>query len=255
MSLELFDLSGKIALITGSSRGLGFTIAQGLGEAGAAIVANGVDEQRLNKAVKTLSQKGIKAYGYAFDVTNSEQIKQKIQAIEKQLGPIDILVNNAGIQIRCGLEDFDEDDWQRIVDINLTGTFLVSKCVVKSMIKRKSGKIINICSIQSELARPTTAAYAASKGGVKMLTKAMATEWGKYNIQVNGLGPGYIITDITKPLVEDKNFNSWLCERTPAGRWGNPGDLVGGAIFLASKASDYVNGHILYIDGGMLSCV
>ena len=255
MSLELFDLNGKIALITGSSRGLGFTIAQGLGEAGATIVANGVNEQRLNEAVETLSKKRIKAYGYAFDVTNSEQIKQKVQAIEKQLGPIDILVNNAGIQIRCRLEDFDEDDWQRIVDINLTGTFLTSKCVVKSMIKRKSGKIINICSTQSELARPTTAAYAASKGGVKMLTKAMATEWGKYNIQVNGLGPGYIITDITKPLVEDKNFNSWLCSRTPAGRWGSPSDLVGGAIFLASRASDYVNGHILYIDGGMLSCV
>ncbi len=255
MSLELFDLSGKTALITGSSRGIGFAIAEGLGEAGTTIVANGIDEQRLNKAVKKLAEKGIKAYGYAFDVTKSEQIEQKIQAIEKEVGPIDILVNNAGIIIRHSLEDFDEDDWQRIMDVNLTGIFLVSKCVVKSMIKRKSGKIINICSMQSELARPTIAAYAASKGGVKMLTRSMATEWGKYNIQVNGLGPGYIITDITKPLVEDKNFNSWLCGRTPAGRWGNPSDLVGGAIFLASKASDYVNGHILYIDGGLLSCV
>jgi len=255
MSLKLFDLNGKIALITGSSRGLGFTIAEGLGKAGATIVANGVNEQRLNEAVKTLSKKGIKAHGYAFDVTRPEQIKQKVQEIEEEVGAIDILVNNAGIQIRAAIEDFDEDDWRRIVDVNLTGTFLVSKCVVKSMIKRKSGKIINICSIQSELARPTTAAYAASKGGVKMLTKAMATEWGKYNIQVNGLGPGYIITDITKPLVQDKDFNSWVCSRTPANRWGSPGDLVGGAIFLASKASDYVNGHILYIDGGMLSCV
>lgn len=255
MSLELFDLSGKIALITGSSRGLGFAIAEGLGEAGATIVANGINEQRLNEAVRTFTEKGIKAYRYAFDVTKSEQIKQKVQAIETELGPIDILVNNAGIQIRCGLEDFDEEDWWRIIDVNLTGIFLVSKGVVKSMIKRKSGKIINICSMQSELARPTIAPYAASKGGVKMLTKAMATEWGKYNIQVNGLGPGYIKTDITKSLVEDKNFNSWLCERTPAGRWGTPSDLVGGAIFLASKASDYVNGHILYIDGGMLSCV
>jgi gluconate 5-dehydrogenase len=255
MSLELFDLNGRIALITGSSRGIGFAIAEGLGKAGATIVANGVNEQRLNEAVKTFSEKGLEAYGYAFDVTRPEQIKQKVQTIETEIGPIDILVNNAGIIIRCGLEDFNEEDWQRIVDINLTGTFLVSKCVVNSMIKRKSGKIINICSIQSELARPATAAYAASKGGVKMLTKAMATEWGKYNIQVNGLGPGYSITDITKPLVEDKNFNSWLCSRTPAGRWGSPSDLVGGAIFLASKASDYVNGHILYIDGGMLSCV
>jgi gluconate 5-dehydrogenase len=255
MSLELFDLSGKIALVTGAGRGIGFTIAEGLGEAGATIVANCVNEQRLSEAVKTFSKKGIKAYGYAFDVTKSEQIRQNVAAIEKQVGPIDILVNNAGIQIRGGLEDFEEDDWRRIMDVNLTGVFLVSKCVVKSMIKRKSGKIINICSLQSELARPTIAPYAASKGGLKMLTKAMATEWGKYNIQVNGLGPGYIITDITKPLVEDKNFNSWLCERAPAGRWGTPGDLVGGAIFLASKASDYINGHILYIDGGILSCV
>ncbi len=255
MGLELFDLSGKTALITGSSRGIGFTIAEGLGEAGATIVANGVDEQRLNEAVKSLCEKGIKAYGYAFDVTRPAQIKQKVQAIENQVGPIDILVNNAGIQIRGSLEDFDEDDWRRIIDVNLTGMFLTTKYVIKSMIKRKSGKIINICSLQSELARPTIAPYAASKGGVKMLTRAMATEWGKYNIQVNGLGPGYIITDITKPLVEDKKFSSWLCERTPAGRWGNPCDLVGGAIFLASKASDYVNGHILYIDGGMLSCV
>ncbi|MCJ7729066.1 MAG: SDR family NAD(P)-dependent oxidoreductase, partial [Sedimentisphaerales bacterium] len=203
MSLELFDLSGKAALITGSSRGIGFTIAEGLGEAGATIVVNGVDEKRLSKAVKALAEKGIKAYGYAFDVTRPAQIKQNVQEIEKQVGPIDILVNNAGIQIRGSLEDFDEDDWRRIMDVNLTGIFLVSKCVVKSMIKRKSGKIINICSMQSELARPTIAAYAASKGGLKMLTKAMATEWGKYNIQVNGLGPGYIVTDITKPLVED----------------------------------------------------
>lgn len=255
MSLELFDLSGKIALVTGSSRGIGFAIAEGMGEAGATIVANGVDEQRLNKAVKKLSEKGIKAYGYAFDVTSSKQVEQNVRAVEEQVGPIDILVNNAGIIIRRSLEDFDEDDWRRIMNVNLTGMFLVSKCVVKSMIKRKLGKIINICSMQSELARPTIAAYAASKGGVKMLTRSMATEWGRYNIQVNGLGPGYIVTDITKPLVEDKNFNSWLCSRTPAGRWGTPGDLVGGAIFLASKASDYVNGHILYIDGGMLSCV
>ena len=255
MSLELFDLSGKIALITGSGRGIGFAIAEGLGKAGATIVANGTNEQRISEAVKNFSKKGIRACGYAFDVTNSEQVRQKVAAIEKQVGPIDILVNNAGIQIRGGLEDFVEDDWRRIMDVNLTGVFLVSKYVVKSMIRRRSGKIINICSLQSELARPTIAPYAASKGGLKMLTKAMATEWGKYNIQVNGLGPGYIITDITKPLVEDKKFSSWLCERTPAGRWGTPGDLVGGAIFLASKASDYVNGHILYIDGGMSSCI
>ncbi len=255
MSLKLFELKGKVVLVTGSSRGLGFTIAEGLGQAGAKVVLNGVNEQRLKDAVKKLSENGIEAYGYSFDVTDSEQVNRKIEAIAKEVGLIDILVNNAGIQIRGRLEDFNEKDWQRILDVNLTGVFTVSRRVVKQMIKRKSGKIINICSIQSELARPTIAPYAVSKGGLKMLTKAMATEWGKYNIQANGIGPGYFITDMTKSLIEDKQFNSWVCGRTPANRWGKPGELVGAAIFLASKASDYVNGHILYVDGGLSACV
>jgi len=255
MSLELFDLTGKIALVTGSSRGLGYSIAEGLGGAGAIIVLNGTNKKRLDNAVESLSKKGIKAYGYAFDVTKSKQVKKVSRTIEKEVGPIDILVNNAGIQIRCPLEDFDENDWRRIIDVNLTGAFLTAKYFVKGMIERKAGKIINVCSVQSELARPTITPYAASKGGLKMLTKGMAAEWGRHNIQVNGLGPGYFVTEMTEPLVRDKRFNSWLCSRTPANRWGDPSELVGAAIFLASRASDYVNGHIIYVDGGVLASV
>lgn len=255
MSLSLFDLSSKIALITGSSRGLGFTMAEGLAQAGAAVVLNGVNQARLDTAVQSLSERGFSAYGAAFDVTNSNQIGAKVAWIEAEIGPIDILVNNAGIQIRHPLEDYDEADWRRLLDTNLTGAFLTSKAVANGMIERKRGKIINICSMQSELGRPTITPYAASKGGLKMLTKGMATEWGKHNIQVNGIGPGYFITEMTQPLVDDEAFNAWLCGRTPANRWGDPSELVGAVIFLASAASSYVNGHILYVDGGMLACV
>ena len=255
MGLKLFDLSGKIALVTGSSRGLGFTIAAGLGSAGATIILNGLEKKRLSNSVQKLLQSGIETNGYVFDVTDSIQTKKQIDAIEKDVGAIDILVNNAAVQIRGPLEDFDESKWDQILSINLTGIFHVSKHVVKSMIRRKAGKIINICSMQSELARPSIAPYTAAKGGVKMLTKAMATEWGKYNIQSNGIGPGYFITEMTRSLAEDESFDSWLRARTPANRWGTPEELIGSAIFLASKASDYVNGHILYVDGGMLACV
>ena len=255
MSLELFDISGKVALVTGSSRGLGFTIAEGLGMVGAKVVLNGTNKERLDKAVEALSKKGIKISGYVFDVTNEKQIGEKIKSIEKEIGPIDILVNNAGIQIRSPLKEFKKDDWQKIIDVNLTGAFLVSNSVINSMIERKGGKIINTCSLQSELARATIGPYTAAKGGLKMLTKAMATEWGKYNIQVNGLGPGYFITDMTRTLANDEQFNSWICSRTPAGRWGEPSELIGAIIFLASKASNYVNGQIIYVDGGILACV
>lgn len=255
MGLEIFDLSNKIALVTGSSRGIGLTIAEGLGGAGATIVLNGINEERLGQAGKSLSKKGIEAYGFAFDVTNSTQVQQQVKAIEREVGPIGILVNNAGTQIRAPLEEFDEGDWERILSTNLTGAFLVSKAVVHGMMARRSGKIINICSMQSELGRPTIAPYAASKGGLKMLTRGMATEWGKHNIQVNGLGPGYFVTSMTMPLVEDEEFNTWLCSRVPANRWGDQSELIGSAIFLASEASSYVNGHILYVDGGMLACV
>jgi len=178
-------------------------------------------------------------------------VNEQISQIEEDIGEIDILINNAGIQIRGPLEDFNLADWQRIIDVNLTGPFITSKAVVKGMIKRKMGKIINICSMQSDLARPTIAPYAASKGGLRLLTQSMAAEWGTYNIQVNGIAPGYFKTELSRKMYEDKEFNAWLCERTPSGRWGKTSELVGAAIFLASEASDFVNGHVLFVDGGI----
>lgn len=250
---SLFDLSGKIALITGSSQGIGFAIARGLGQAGATIILNGRDEERLNRAVSTLSGEGLKVFGYSFDVTDSNQIDQKISIIEREVGPIDILVNNAAIQRRGPLETFEESIWQELIQTNLTAVFLLSKRVVRGMIERKSGKIINLCSLMSEISRPSISPYTTSKGGVKMLTKAMAVEWAKYNIQVNGIGPGFIVTEMNKVLLEDQKFDAMVRGRTPAGRWGQPSDLAGAAIFLASRAADYVSGHILYVEGGILS--
>ncbi len=252
---QLFDVNGKIALITGSGQGIGFTLAKGLGKAGCIVILNDIVEERLDAAVDQLKSEGVNAHGIIFDVRNEKSVNEKFIQAENKIGPIDILVNNAGIQIRGPLEDFPLSEWQRIIDINLTGTFIVSKSVVKSMIKRKSGKIINICSMQSELARPSIAPYTASKGGVRNLTRGMATEWGKYNIQTNGIAPGYIKTAMTKSLYTDEKFDSWLRGRTPANRWGEPEELIGTLIFLASKASDYVNGHLVYVDGGMLACV
>ncbi|MAS33818.1 MAG: gluconate 5-dehydrogenase [Anaerolineaceae bacterium] len=255
VSLDLFDLTGKVALVTGSSRGLGNVIAQGLGRAGATVVLNGNHPERLDNAVQALNDAGIRTYGANFDVTDANQVNAQIARIEAEVGPVDVLFNNAGIQIRKSLENYDDADWQRLLNVNLTGAYLVSKAVVQRMIERRAGKIVNICSIQSELGRPSIAPYAATKGGLKMLTKGMATEWGKYNIQVNGLGPGYFVTEMTQPLVDDEQFDSWLRSRTPANRWGDPEELIGAAVFLASRASSYVNGHILYVDGGMLACV
>jgi len=223
---DLFDLTEKKALVTGSSQGLGFTLAKGLGQAGAIILLNGRDEGKLQNAVSDLQNEGINALGIPFDVRDENVVQSQIKKIEEDIGSIDILVNNAGIQIRGPLEDFEKDNWQKILDINLTGVFLTSKAVAKGMIKRKSGKIINICSIQSDLARPTIAPYTASKGGLKMLTKGMATDWGSYNIQINAIAPGYFKTEITKPLYDDEKFNSWLCSRTPANRWGDPEELI-----------------------------
>ena len=248
MTQDLFDLTGKIALITGSGRGIGYTLAKGLGQAGATVILNDIDSDRLNSSVEILTGKGVTVHHSIFDVRNESEIEAQVAVIEKDLGPIDILVNNAGIQIRGPLENFKLQDWQNLMEINLTGAFLTAKAVVTGMIKRKTGKIINICSIQSELARPTIAPYTAAKGGLKMLTRGMATDWGKYNIQVNGIAPGYFKT-------EDKAFDAWLCDRVPADRWGDPEELVGAAIFLASKASDYVNGHIIFVDGGLRACV
>lgn len=255
MTQDLFSLKGKTTLITGSGRGIGFSLARGLGQAGSTIILNDIEENRLETARETLSQEGITTYTSVFDVTDENNIANQIRAIENDVAPIDILINNAGIQIRGPLEDFSYADWQKILDINLTGAFLTSKTVAQGMIKRNSGKIINICSIQSELARPTIAPYTASKGGLKLLTQGMATDWGKHNIQVNGIAPGYFKTEMTKPLYEDSKFDAWLCARVPANRWGDPEELIGTAIFLASKASDYINGQIIFVDGGLRACV
>lgn len=255
MMNALFDLTGKIALITGSSQGIGFGIARGLGQAGGTIILNGRDEGKLNRAVSALSQEAFKAFGYSFDVTDSSQIDQRISTIEREVGPIDILVNNAGIQRRGSLETIEESVWREVIETNLTAVFLISKRVVKGMIDRRFGKIINICSLMSEISRPTIAPYTASKGGMKMLTKAMAVEWAKYNIQVNGIGPGFIVTEMNKALLEDQKFDAMVRSRTPAGRWGQPSDLAGAAIFLASPASDYITGQIIYLEGGILSAL
>ncbi|MFC2084788.1 SDR family NAD(P)-dependent oxidoreductase [Bacteroidota bacterium] len=251
----LFDVSGKTALITGSGQGIGLILAKGLAQSGCTVILNDIVEERLNSAVTSLIEVDLKAHGVVFDVRNEDEIAEKIESLQKEVGSIDILVNNAGIQVRGSLEEFSLDDWKRIIDINLTGAFLVSKAVVKDMIERKAGKIINICSIQSELARPSIAPYTASKGGIRNLTRGMATDWGKYNIQINGIAPGYFKTEMTKALYTDEKFDSWLRSRTPANRWGDPEELIGTLIFLSSKASDYVNGHLVYVDGGMLACV
>lgn len=252
---NLFDISDKIALVTGSGQGIGYTLVKGLANAGCTVILNDILEDRLNDAVDRLKEEGFNAHGVVFDVRDEEQIKTSIQKVVKTVGDIDILVNNAGIQIRGPLEDFKLTDWQSLIDINLTGAFLVSKAVVKGMIKNKAGKIINICSMQSELARPSIAPYTAAKGGLRNLTRGMATDWGKYNIQVNGIAPGYFKTAMTKKLYEDKKFDEWLCGRTPANRWGDPEELVGTLIYLSSPAASYVNGHLVYVDGGMLACV
>ena len=252
---KLFSLEGKTALITGSGSGIGLALAEGLAGAGADIILNGRDENKLLSACEKLQYTGVKIHLLPFDVTDSSQVKSSIDKFEKETGPVDILINNAGINFRQSFENFEEKKWKNLLDINLNGAMLVSQAIGSYMIKRYSGKIINICSMQSELGRPTIVPYAVSKGGIKMLTKALCAEWAKYNIQVNGIGPGYFYTELTKPLAENAEFDQWLKSRTPSGRWGNPDELVGAAVFLASHASDYVNGQIIYVDGGLLSVV
>jgi gluconate 5-dehydrogenase len=252
---ELFSVQGKIALVTGSYQGLGLILARGLAEAGATVVLNGRSQEKLDIAVKQLLGDGLKVYGYKFDVTNSSQIKDIIPKIGEEVGSIDILINNAGIIKRAPLDQIDETAWRETIETNLTGMFLVIKQVVHGMIARKSGKIINIGSLQCEVSRNTIGSYTASKDGVRMLTKAMATDWAKYNIQVNAIGPGYFLSDLTKPLAENPEFDIWLKKRIPSGCWGDQEELVGAVIFLASKASSFVNGHILYVDGGILTTV
>lgn len=249
----LFDLGGKVALVTGSSKGLGLAMAQGLAQAGATVVLNGRDEQRLSQAAQTLKAQWLSVREAAFDVTDPAQVAQGIERIEREVGPIDVLVNNAGIQRRHPLEEFPLEVWQQVMDLNLTAPFLVAQQAARRMIERKRGKIINICSLQSELGRPTIGAYTAAKGGLKMLTRAMCVEWAKHNIQVNAIGPGYFVTEMTQKLVDDEKFNEWICGRTPAGRWGQPSELIGTCVYLASEASSFVNGQIIYVDGGVLS--
>jgi gluconate 5-dehydrogenase len=257
MSLNLFDLTGKTALITGATHGLGKAMAIGLGQAGATLVINGASSQeKLDKAVAEYKALGLKAHGYLFDVTNETKVMENISNIEKEVGHIDILVNNAGIIKRIPLEEMEVADFEEVIKVDLVSPFIVSKHVVKGMIARKEGKIINICSMMSELGRNTVGAYAAAKGGLKMLTRNMATEWAKHNIQVNGIGPGYFATAQTAPIrVDGHPFNDFIVGRTPAGKWGDPDDLQGAAIFLSSKASNFVNGQIVYVDGGILATI
>jgi gluconate 5-dehydrogenase len=252
---DLFSVQGKVALVTGSTGALGNTFARGLAQHGARVILNGRNENTLKKKVKELIGEGWSAYGYPFDVSKAEEVKPAISKIEEEVGPIDILVNNAGITIRAPLEDFKDRDWDQIIGVNLTGPYIVAKAVVQGMIRRKAGKIINIGSVNNELGRQTIAPYTASKGGLKNLTKGMAIDWAKYNIQVNGIGPGYFKTELTKALWEDPEFDTWLCGRTPSNRWGNPEELIGALLFLASDASSYINGHMIYVDGGMLATV
>lgn len=249
----MFDLTSKTALVTGASRGLGFAIAKGLSQQGATVILNGRNPQTLEKAAQEIRESGGTAETSSFDVTNSQAINRAVQDIESNLGVIDILVNNAGIQHRQSILELKEADWRRVLETNLTAPFLVAQAVAPAMVRRKSGKIINICSLTSEVGRANIAPYTTAKGGLKMLTKSMAVEWAKDNVQVNGIGPGYFLTEMNSALVEDEKFNDWVCNRTPAGRWGDPEELAGAAVFLASRASNYVNGHIIYVDGGFLS--
>jgi gluconate 5-dehydrogenase len=251
MTAALFDLSKRIALITGSSQGIGYSLARGLAAAGATIVLNARSKDKLETAAERLRAEGATVHTAAFDVTDQGAVTSGIEEIESAIGPIDILVNNAGIQRRMPLEDFPAETWDEVMRTNLDSVFFVGQAVARHMIPRKHGKIINICSVQSELGRPSIAPYSASKGAVKMLTKGMAIDWGKHNIQVNGLGPGYFKTELTEALVKDEAFTAWLVARTPSGRWGEVDELTGAAVFLASPASSFVNGHILYVDGGV----
>ena len=252
-----FSLEGKIALVTGATHGLGMAMANGLGAAGARLIINGNSSQeKIDKAVAAYKEAGLDASGYRFNVTDEDEVEAAIARIESEVGPIDILVNNAGIIRRVPLLDMPVDEWELVIKTDLTSVFIVSRAVVSRMVKRGGGKGINICSMMSELGRDSVGAYAAAKGGLKMLTRNMATEWARHNVQVNGIGPGYFATEQTKPIrVDGHPFNDFIVGRTPAGRWGDPADLQGTAVFLASPASDFVNGQIIYVDGGILATI
>jgi gluconate 5-dehydrogenase len=258
---RLFSLEQKVALVTGASYGIGFAIASALAEAGATIVFNDLKQEFVDKGLAAYSQSGIPAKGYVCDVTDEKQVNAMVRQIESEVGVIDILVNNAGIIKRIPMIDMSAEEFRQVIDVDLNAPFIVAKAVIPGMIKKGGGKIINICSMMSELGRETVSAYAAAKGGLKMLTRNIASEYGEYNIQCNGIGPGYIATPQTAPLRETQPdgslhpFDSFIIAKTPAARWGVPEDLSGPAVFLASSASDFVNGHILYVDGGILAYI
>lgn len=259
--LNSFRLDGKIALVTGASHGIGFAMAKALSDAGAKVIFNSSSDDGLKKGLEAYKKENIDAKGYVCDVTDEEEVKKMVADIEKNIGKIDILINNAGIIKRIPMTDMSVDDFNSVIDVDLIAPFIMAKAVLPGMVKRRSGKIINICSMMSELGRETVSAYAAAKGGLKMLTKNIASEYGQYNIQCNGIGPGYIATSQTAPLREIQPdgskhpFDSFILAKTPANRWGDPVDLTGPVVFLSSHASDFVNGHILYVDGGILAYI
>lgn len=247
---DLFDVSGRVVLITGSSRGLGFAFAQGFAEAGAKVIVNGTSIHTVEPAVEQIQRMNGFAEGYPFDVTDKTAVEENVAQIEEEVGPIDVLINNAGIQRRTPLEQMSVEDWRAVIDTNLTGVFVITTGVVHGMIERRRGVIINISSLNAEGARPSIAPYCAAKGGLEALTRSMATEWGKYNIRANAIAPGYFITDLTQPLADDPDFDAWVKSNVPLNRWGDPSELLGAAIFLASDASSYITGRTITVDGG-----
>ena len=255
MSVHLFDLSGRSALVTGSSRGIGLTLARGLAQAGARVVLNGRDAGRLDAAARALAGEGLAVHPAPFDVTDEAAVTAAVASIESEVGPIDILVNNAGMQLRRPLQEFSVADWSRLMETNVTSAFLVGRAVGTRMLTRGAGKIINVCSVQSELARATIAPYSATKGALRQLTRGMCADWAPHGICVNAIGPGYFATELNAALQADAEFDAWLRRRTPAGRWGRLEELVGVAVFLAAPASDFVHGQIIYVDGGLTAVV
>ena len=251
MNPSLFDLTGRVALVTGSSRGLGRAMAEGLAAAGAHVLVNGIDASRVDTAVRELQQAGRQAEGAAFDVTNEAAVLRAFEGFDQRSLAVDILVNNAGIQLRKPMLELSTAEWHQVLDTNLTAAFVVGREAGRRMVARGRGKIINIGSLTSKLARATVAPYTVAKGGIKMLTQAMAAEWAVHGIQANAIGPGYMLTDMNQALIDNPQFDAWVKGRTPAKRWGRPDELVGVTVFLASQASDYVNGQIIYVDGGM----
>lgn len=255
MSLDIFSLAGRTALVTGSSMGIGYTLARGLARAGASVVLNARRADLLAAAADRLRAEGLDVHALAFDVTDNDAVEAAVARIEAEIAPLDIVVNNAGMQLRKPVGEWSPEEWHRIIDTNLTSAWFVSRAVGMRMLERGAGKVIFVCSAQSELGRRTIVPYTASKGGVRMMVRGLCAEWAGSGIQVNGVGPGYFATELTSALVADKDFDTWLRGRIPAARWGDPEELVGACVFLASPASSYVNGQIVYVDGGLLAAI